>query len=101
MRIAEKSIALARTVDHGDQSRQRRLLGTRDLFQIRPEGIFKTNAVLCPSITIERLTIEDFIGAPKTPLPIILVKQIWSWALVHYRSRAVRRLVMPVERHPL
>jgi hypothetical protein len=35
--------------------------GTRDFLQAVPEGIFEATLVLCPSITMERLTLEDFM----------------------------------------
>ena len=34
----------ARILDLGDQFRQRHLLGMRDVFQLSPEGIFKSEA---------------------------------------------------------
>jgi hypothetical protein len=33
----------------------------RDFLQAVPEGIFEATLVLCPSITMERLTLEDFM----------------------------------------
>ena len=33
----------------------------RDFLQAVPEGIFEAALVLCPSITMERLTLEDFM----------------------------------------
>ena len=60
---------LARLVDLTDHHRQRCLLGLRDFLQATPEGIFRLTLVLCPSMTMERLTTEDFIRAsPKPPV---------------------------------
>jgi hypothetical protein len=33
----------------------------RDFLHAVPEGIFEATLVLCPSITMERLTLEDFM----------------------------------------
>ena len=66
----------ARSVDLSDQTRQRHSLRLRDRFQVSPEGSSRLTLVLCPSMTMERLTSRISLGAPEPPLPITAIMQI-------------------------
>jgi hypothetical protein len=71
----------ARLIDLCDHFRQWHAPGMRDFLQAVPEGIFEATLVLCPSITMERLTLEDFMTPSSVLSARLGTRSVHHWWL--------------------